>query len=571
MKSIFEKMILAVVALTVTTAISYAQAPKWLEKNRKAVFSVITYDAEGNILNSGNGFFVGGDGTALADFGLFNGASKAVVVGVDGKRMDVDAILGANDMYDVVKFRVDVTDKKQQYLSVAATQAAEGDKVYLLPYSTQKDRPCATGSVKSIAKIGDSHAYYTLALELADKMVSCPVVNANGEVIGIAQRNTARDSASVCYAAGASYGMALEITPFSMSSPALKAIKMRKALPDNEEQALLTLMMASSQLNEKEYLAMLDDFVKQYPSSVDGYTRRGAAKAYNIDDAESLKAAAADYEKAISVSKRKDDAYFAYAKQIYNYQMNAPKTTYADWTFEKALEYDNKAMAIDSLPAYLQLAGDIEFAQTNYAKSYEWYARVNKSDIVSPASYFSTAKACELMGGDPAEVVALMDSCVNLLPQPVSAGNAPYIFERAQAKMKAKQYRAAVADYNTYYDAMNGRVNDIFYYYREQAALNARQYQTAIDDIAKAIEINPTDQTYRIEQAAVNLRVGRYEEARDMFEKILAEMPDYAEGYRLLGVAQIQLKQTEKACANFQKAKELGDDLAQSLLDRYCK
>jgi tetratricopeptide (TPR) repeat protein len=65
--------------------------------------------------------------------------------------------------------------------------------------------------------------------------------------------------------------------------------------------------------------------------------------------------------------------------------------------------------------------------------------------------------------------------------------------------------------------------------------------------------------------------VGRYEEARDMFEKILAEMPDYAEGYRLLGVAQIQLKQTEKACANFQKAKELGDDLAQSLLDRYCK
>jgi hypothetical protein len=134
-----------------------------------------------------------------------------------------------------------VTDKKQQYLSVAATQAAEGDKVYLLPYSTQKDRPCATGSVKSIAKIGDSHAYYTLALELADKMVSCPVVNANGEVIGIAQRNTARDSASVCYAAGASYGMALEITPFSMSSPALKAIKMRKALPDNEEQALLTL------------------------------------------------------------------------------------------------------------------------------------------------------------------------------------------------------------------------------------------------------------------------------------------------------------------------------------------
>lgn len=45
-------------------------------------------------------------------------------------------------------------------------------------------------------------------------------------------------------------------------------------------------------------------------------------------------------------------------------------------------------------------------------------------------------------------------------------------------------------DYDAYYKAVNGQVNDLFYYYREQAALKARQYQRALDDIVKAIELS---------------------------------------------------------------------------------
>ena len=60
----------------------------------------------------------------------------------------------------------------------------------------------------------------------------------------------------------------------------------------------------------------------------------------------------------------------------------------------------------------------------------------------------------------------------------------------------------------------------MFYYYREQAALKAKQYQRALDDMAKAIELNPEDLTYRAELAVVNLRVGRYEEALNVLNGI---------------------------------------------------
>ncbi|EFP1064780.1 tetratricopeptide repeat protein, partial [Campylobacter jejuni] len=111
----------------------------------------------------------------------------------------------------------------------------------------------------------------------------------------------------------------------------------------------------------------------------------------------------------------------------------------------------------------------------------------------------------------------------------------------------------------------------LFYYYREQAAFKAKQFQRALDDIAKAIELNPEDLTYRAEQAVVNLRVGRYEEAEKVLKDALAIDPKYAEGYRLLGICQIQLKQEKAACASFAKAKELGDPNVDELIKKHCK
>ena len=145
------------------------------------------------------------------------------------------------------------------------------------------------------------------------------------------------------------------------------------------------------------------------------------------------------------------------------------------------------------------------------------------------------------------------------------------MLERAQALMKVGKARNAMLDYDAYYDAVKGNVNDVFYYYREQAALKARQYQRALDDLAKAIELNPKDLTYRAELAVVNIRVGRNEEAVKILKEALEIDPKYAEAYRLIGIAQIQMKQKAAACESFAKAKELGDPNVDVLIEKNCK
>lgn len=563
------KMILAM-SLCLLAQWTMAQAPKWVEKAKHAVFSVVTYDKNDQILNTGNGFFVTEDGVALSDYTLFKGAQRAVIIDNEGRQMPVLNIMGADDMYDVVKFRVGI-EKKVTALPIATRQPAAGTLVYLLPYSTQKGRTCTTGHLKSADKVEGNYLYYTLELPLKDKMISCPLTDAEGAVFGLAQKSSGQDTATICYAVDARYAMDQKISALSYNDETLTNIGIKKALPDTEEQALIFLYMASTQLTPEKYMEVLNDYIEQYPNSTDGYIRRATQLLSTSQDEATLKQVAADMDQALKVASQEEAVRFDRAKLIYNYMLTNPATPHEDWSFDKALEEIQQAIDLQALPVYVQLKGDILFAKQDYPGALAAYEQVNHSDMASPTSYFSAAQTKEMMKAPATEVLALMDSCIALCPQPYTNTTGPYLLARAQALLNANQARKAMLDYDAYYKAMNGNVNAAFYYYREQAAMQARQYQRALDDLAKAIELAPDELLYRAELAVVNIRVGRSEEAIRILQEALKIEPEYAEAYRLMGQAYVQLKKKDEACESFAKAKDLGDPNVDALIEKHCK
>lgn len=563
------KMILAM-SLCLLAQWTMAQAPKWVEKAKHAVFSVVTYDKNDQILNTGNGFFVTEDGVALSDYTLFKGAQRAVIIDNEGRQMPVLNIMGADDMYDVVKFRVGI-EKKVTALPIATRQPAAGTLVYLLPYSTQKGRTCTTGHLKSANKVEGNYLYYTLELPLKDKMISCPLTDAEGAVFGLAQKSSGQDTATICYAVDARYAMDQKISALSYNDETLTNIGIKKALPDTEEQALIFLYMASTQLTPEKYMEVLNDYIEQYPNSTDGYIRRATQLLSTSQDEATLKQVAADMDQALKVASQEEAVRFDRAKLIYNYMLTNPATPHEDWSFDKALEEIQQAIDLQALPVYVQLKGDILFAKQDYPGALAAYEQVNHSDMASPTSYFSAAQTKEMMKAPATEVLALMDSCIALCPQPYTNTTGPYLLARAQALLNANQARKAMLDYDAYYKAMNGNVNAAFYYYREQAAMQARQYQRALDDLAKAIELAPDELLYRAELAVVNIRVGRSEEAIRILQEALKIEPEYAEAYRLMGQAYVQLKKKDEACESFAKAKDLGDPNVDALIEKHCK
>ena len=126
-----------ILALSVVVAVT-AQ-PSWVKKATKSVFMLKTFDDKGTLLGSSCGFFTGERGEAVSSFTPFKGASSAIVIDANGQELPVACMLGANDTYDVARFRV--TAKKTVPLTVAATDAPSDAMVWLLPYRETKQVP----------------------------------------------------------------------------------------------------------------------------------------------------------------------------------------------------------------------------------------------------------------------------------------------------------------------------------------------------------------------------------------------------------------------------------------------
>ena len=199
--------------------------PSWVKKATKSVFTLKTFSVDGSLIASSNGFFTGSNGEAVSSYTPFKGASRAIIIDAQGKEADVVSILGANDIYDVARFRVDVT--KSQPLPVCQTTMTVGSMAWLLPYHETKQ--ILSGSVTKAEQFMQNYAYYTVAMASPAHTENCPLINESGEVIGLMQPSSVAND-SISYAVSALFADSLRITGLGMSDPVLQQTQIRKEL-----------------------------------------------------------------------------------------------------------------------------------------------------------------------------------------------------------------------------------------------------------------------------------------------------------------------------------------------------
>ena len=540
---------------------SQAEAQSWVKKASKGVFMLKTFKADGQLLGSSTGFFVDEEGTALSSFTPFRGATRAVVIDAQGKEWPVDAMVGANETYDVAKFRVKA--KKTTALDIARQTATQGAEAWLLPYHETKQVP--HGQIRRVEQFGGSHAYYTVNMPVGENMVSCPLLNEQGEVLGLMQLSASATD-TLGYAVSALFADSLQTTGLSLNDKALRATGLKIALPTQIDQALLMLYMGASAADSASYAAMIDDFIEQFPQAPDGYTYRARLAA----TADRYDAASHDMEKAISVAEKKDEAHYSYAQLIYQKEIYKPQSAYAPWSLDKALQEAELAYSINPLPLYRYQRGQVLYAQKKYGEAFAVYEELTHTTLRS-AEVFFEASRCKEQLRDTTAQLALLDSALATFSQPYLQEAAPYLLARAQVRLDVRQYRPAVTDLNDYERLMRARLNDRFYYIRFQAEVGGRLFQQALDDIDKAIEMNPTYDLYVAEKASLQVRLGLYDEAIATAQACIQLAPNYSDGYLFLGLAQCLKGQKEEGLANLRKASELGDTQAAELIDKYSK
>lgn len=243
---------------------------------------------------------------------------------------------------------------------------------------------------------------------------------------------------------------------------------------------------------------------------------------------------------------------------------------YDGWSLDKALTEAQEADRLQPMAIYRHQQAVILFAQKKFTESAEVYASLFNSELRS-AELFYEASRCKAALNDTTGQIALLDSCVAMFSQPYLKEAAPYILARAQTLLDARQYRKAVADLNEYEKLMQASVNDNFYYLRFQTEVGGRLYQQALNDIDRAIQMDPKHELYYAEKASLLVRVGMNDEAIETAKECIRIAPEQSDGYLFLGVAQCIKGQKEEGIKNLQKARELGDSQADGLIEKYSK
>ena len=539
-----------------------AQPDKWVKKASKAVFTLKTFNADGSLIGSGNGFFITADGVAVSSYTPFRGAAKAVVIDAMGKEYEVKSIIGANDVYDIAKFRVDAT--KCQTLRTAPA-AVENTSLWLLPYNAKNAYSCTAAKVKSVQKVQNDYDYYTLEATAPENTVGCPYLNANGEVVGIQQQSSSDDNTTQ-YAVGAAFATGLKMTGLSLNDPALKATSIKKDLPDELDQAILTLYLASTLGDAQSFVGLVDDFIAKFPQAPDGYSYKAQIMAAQDNYPEADK-----YMKlAIDNATDKAEARYNYAKMMYQNLIYFYDSASHAWSYEQALEQAEQAVALDPQLPYLTQKAQLLFACKRYADSYAAFQDVIGKGGRTAECFYGAAR-CKEQLNDTTACLALLDSAVATFSKPYLKEAAPYIYARAQALAESGKYRLAVNDYNEYENLMISQVNSEFYYIRSQVEAKARLFQQALNDLDKAIDKSPDILLYRSEKASLQIRVHLLDQAIETASECIRLFPDSSDGYLFLGLAQCLNNNKVQGVGNLLKAKDLGDAQADTLIEKYGK
>lgn len=559
-----SKIVLSIYTLIVCffmVSTAFAQ-PAIVKKCGQSVFALTTFNSDGTVRASSHGVFTGNAGEAIAMWHVFVGASRAVIIDAKGKQYDVDVMLGVSENYNLCRFRVKGYANAAVSMPLTTTDATP-TSAYVVGYDIKKPVVAKVSPQRS-EKFMTNYNYLIFRDEdISADELGCPVVSEGGQLLGIMQRPEAGGQA---FSADARLTISFKITGFSINDQALRATGIRTALPADQNEAAIMLVLASGVVDSAKYESYVDDYIKYFPTATEGYN----AKATRLVANKKLADADAMLQTEVKRADKKDVAYSNYAALVYQASIYKSDSTFTKWNLDRALELSREASKVNPLPTYLHQQAQIMYAQGKYKEALDMFTSLQETDLGKSGEVYYEAAQCKTMLKAPKEeVMALLDSAVNVQPGAISA---PFVLARGRVYDADGQSRKAFKDYLLYDSLMNYNVqSDEFYYIKYRCESKIRQFQLALNDIAHAIILNRREPVYYAEMASLQLRVNKPDDAIKTCDMALQLSDKYADIYIIKGIALCETGKKTEGIEALQKAKELGDGRADGLIEKYSK
>jgi tetratricopeptide (TPR) repeat protein len=186
-KSLYPRLFSIALVLLLTSAVRAQESlPALVKRVKPAVVAISTYDANGEAVMTGSGFFLS-PGQVVTNLHVVRGAVRAEIKTLDGKgkMFPVKGTLAIDEEGDLALLSVDMPLERARTSELASELPDEGEPIFVIGNPLKLEGSVSDGIVSAVREVPNSYRIIQITAPISHGNSGSPVFNLRGQVLGV--------------------------------------------------------------------------------------------------------------------------------------------------------------------------------------------------------------------------------------------------------------------------------------------------------------------------------------------------------------------------------------------------
>ena len=179
---------LAFALILFLSAVAHADEnlPTLVKRVKPAVVAIATYDANGEALMTGSGFFLK-PGQVVTNLHVVRGAARAEIKTLDGKGkvFPVTGAIAVDEEGDLALLNVEMPPERARSSEPATELPDEGETIFVIGNPLKLEGSVSDGIVSAVREVPNSYRIIQITAPISHGNSGSPVFNLRGQVLGV--------------------------------------------------------------------------------------------------------------------------------------------------------------------------------------------------------------------------------------------------------------------------------------------------------------------------------------------------------------------------------------------------